>query len=281
MDDVVWVMDVEGKFIYISPSVEKLRGFTPEEIQRQSFEEVICAGSRQIVIDEMALGISAAERGEEPPLRNLRVEQPCKDGSTVWTEINSRLVVDQESGEKRFIGLTRDISKTIEYEKALKKLVATDRLTGVYNRHKLDEELEKQLKLADRYGTSFGILILDIDHFKRVNDKHGHHIGDMALKAFSAILTRHSRSTDVVGRWGGEEFLVIVPHAKEDTLITFAENLRQKIARHPFEIIQHMTTSIGVARYRQSETVTELISRADKALYRSKERGRNCCHLSK
>ncbi len=119
MDDVVWVMGVDGKFIYISPSVEKLRGYTAQEIKKQSFEEVICEGSRQTVIDEMNIGIEAAKRGEIPPSRNLRVEQPCKDGSTVWTEVNSKLVVDKKTNDMRFIGLTRDITLQKQLENDL------------------------------------------------------------------------------------------------------------------------------------------------------------------
>lgn len=129
MDDVVWVMDVHGKFIYVSPSVEKLRGYTPEEVMAQRFEDAICEGSPRRVKDGMAAGLAAVQRGETPSLELIRVEQPCRDGSTVWTEINARLVVDEDNDEMRFIGLTRNITETLAYEKELEKLALNDRLS--------------------------------------------------------------------------------------------------------------------------------------------------------
>ncbi len=275
MDDVVWVMDVNGGFIYISPSVKKLRGFTVEEIIRQPFEELICESSREGVVNAMGAAIETVKRGEVPQMKILRVEQPCKDGSSVWTEVNSRLVVDATTGEMRFIGLTRDITKNITYEKELERIATIDQLTNIFNRRKINETLQVNKELADRYGTSFGIVMLDIDHFKKVNDIHGHHVGDITLQTFASIMIEHSRKSDIVGRWGGEEFLVIIPHASEESLMSFAEHLRIKIESRYFETVAHVTTSLGATLYNPMESYDETVARADKALYVSKESGRN------
>lgn len=275
MDDVVWVMNSEGGFVYVSPSVAKLRGFSVEEVMQQTFEELICEGSREDVINAMAASIETVQRGETPMMKIVRVEQPCKDGSTVWTEVNSRLVVDKETGEMRFIGLTRDITQNVAYEKELEKMAATDRLTNLYNRHKIDTMLQVNKDLADRYGTAFGIVLLDIDHFKQVNDTHGHHIGDVTLQTFASILRNNSRKSDIVGRWGGEEFIIIVPHATKESIMRFAENLRAKIEQTRFEVVNHVTASMGVALHAKHDSTETIVARADEALYSSKENGRN------
>ncbi|QEP41739.1 diguanylate cyclase [Ectothiorhodospiraceae bacterium BW-2] len=275
IDDVVWVMDVEGNFIYVSPSVEKVRGYTPAEVMQQSFEEVICEGSRQLIRDEMRGAIEIALRGEDPPSRCVRVEQPCRDGSTVWTEVNGRLIVDAKSGEMRFIGLTRNITQTLAYERELERLALTDQLTGLYNRHKLDELLEQQLDLAQRYQIIFAVIILDVDHFKKVNDLFGHHVGDSTLVTFAHILSTATRKSDFIGRWGGEEFIVIIPQSDQVSLTDMAEKIRVTLETHPFEIVNQVTASFGVASHHLGETTSELLSRADAALYEAKKGGRN------
>jgi diguanylate cyclase (GGDEF)-like protein/PAS domain S-box-containing protein len=275
MDDVVWVMNIDGKFIYMSPSVEKLRGFSVEEVMAQTFEELICEQSREAVVHAMQAGVDAAMRGEVPPMQLLRVAQPCKDGSIVWTEVNSRLVVDEHTGEMRFIGLTRDITKSIAYEEDLERIAITDQLTNIFNRRKLNEIFQVNKDLADRYGTTFGVVMIDIDHFKSVNDLYGHKIGDLILQTFASLMLEQTRNSDIVGRWGGEEFLIILPHATEESIMTFSENLRMKIQSNDFEVVGNITASIGATLYHRTESYDEAVSRADKALYISKEAGRN------
>jgi diguanylate cyclase (GGDEF)-like protein/PAS domain S-box-containing protein len=275
MDDVVWVMNIDGKFIYMSPSVEKLRGFSVEEVMAQTFEELICEQSREAVVHAMQAGVDAAMRGEVPPMQLLRVAQPCKDGSLVWTEVNSRLVVDEHTGEMRFIGLTRDITKSIAYEEDLERIAITDQLTNIFNRRKLNEIFQVNKDLADRYGTTFGVVMIDIDHFKSVNDLYGHKIGDLILQTFASLMLEQTRNSDIVGRWGGEEFLIILPHATEESIMTFSENLRMKIQSNDFEVVGNITASFGATLYHRTESYDEAVSRADKALYISKEAGRN------
>lgn len=158
----------------------------------------------------------------------------------------------------------------------LKHLAITDKLTNVYNRHKLDETLELEKKRADRYDSTFGIMILDIDHFKKINDLFGHHVGDCVLKEFALLLKDNSRDTDIVGRWGGEEFLIIVPETDKESIERFAQNLRKKIEYHNFEYISHLTSSIGTTIYIKNESTESTVNRADKVLYQAKNSGRNC-----
>lgn len=170
------------------------------------------------------------------------------------------------------------IDRTIELEeknKELEILSITDKLTNTYNRIKLDQTIENEMKRASRYNTKFAIIIIDIDYFKVVNDTYGHQVGDTVLKEFAEILKVNTRNTDVVGRWGGEEFIIISPEVNLREMFTLSEILREKIDANIFSVIGHKTASFGVATYSQNETAEDLINRADEALYKAKENGRN------
>lgn len=162
----------------------------------------------------------------------------------------------------------------IKYDE-LEELSVTDKLTSLYNRLKLDEVLQNEFERARRYHTSFGLIMMDIDFFKQVNDTYGHQIGDMVLVEIAGILKTHFRSIDTVGRWGGEEFLVICPQTGREGLMKLAEHLRDTVEKHEFPEVGHKTASFGAALYTDDDSIETLISRADAALYQSKETGRN------
>ncbi len=128
---------------------------------------------------------------------------------------------------------------------------------------------------AQRFKHFFGIIILDVDHFKEVNDTHGHHVGDQVLVDMADLLKSNVRTTDTLGRWGGEEFLIICPEADEAGTANLAENLRNAIASHKFPVVQSKTASFGVTIHQQGESIKSVIARADKALYVAKNSGRN------
>jgi diguanylate cyclase (GGDEF)-like protein len=160
----------------------------------------------------------------------------------------------------------------------LMNLATRDPLTGAYNQRTLVETLDRTLTYGARYGSSFSILFLDIDHFKVLNDTQGHPAGDAALKAFAAYVTALVRGVDTVGRWGGEEFMVILPETDGQTAIATAERMRATIAAYPFEAAHgaHITCSIGVASYPgDGEDRDTLVGTADRALYTAKRLGRN------
>lgn len=157
----------------------------------------------------------------------------------------------------------------------LEKLSITDNLTKLYNRNKLDEELLNKANFANRDSSPFGVIIIDIDYFKSVNDTYGHQMGDIVLKEFADILKLNSRKTDTVGRWGGEEFLIICCNNNLQGMLTFANNLKEKISCYPFSLGEQKTASFGVSLYKKDESIDLMIKRADDALYNAKENGRN------
>ncbi len=157
----------------------------------------------------------------------------------------------------------------------LATLSLTDRLTGLCNRRKLDRELEAELRRARRYGTVFSVILADLDHFKDVNDTHGHAAGDAVLVRVGDILTAFTRETDLVGRWGGEEFLVICPETDLRQVRVLAENLRREFALCLVPGMIEVTASFGLAAYDGDAGAAQLLERADAALYRAKQSGRD------
>lgn len=163
----------------------------------------------------------------------------------------------------------------VEKNHQLEVLSVTDKLTGLYNRRKLDEVLDEELARSRRYAVGFSIVILDIDHFKRINDSHGHVAGDAALVTLADILRDGTREVDALGRFGGEEFVIVCRHATRDAGQATAEKIRARVERHPFPTVGQVTASFGVAAYRDGDTLASLFGRADSALYRAKASGRN------
>ena len=163
----------------------------------------------------------------------------------------------------------------VETNEQLKILSITDKLTGLFNRRKLDEVMEEELALNRRYALASAVVMVDIDHFKRINDSFGHGAGDMVLAGVADILRTCTRDSDAIGRLGGEEFVVLCRHSTRDGGIAAAENLRLAIAGYRFDGVGPITASFGVAAYREGDTVASFLGRADAALYRAKNNGRN------
>ena len=159
----------------------------------------------------------------------------------------------------------------ILHSKNTKKLAYYDQLTGIYNRHKIIEILNE----VDFVKDSYGVLFIDLDNFKQVNDTYGHSVGDAVLKEFSHTLQQNIRKDDYFGRWGGEEFLIIMKEATLQDLEKRAQTLLLSIQKQHFEVVEHMTVSIGVSQAKGDETFDEVIKKADKALYEAKKSGKN------
>lgn len=157
----------------------------------------------------------------------------------------------------------------------LERLSVTDKLTGLFNRVKIDSVLGDEINRAQRFGQTFGLILLDVDYFKQVNDTHGHQVGDRVLIEIAAILRSSVRQTDIVGRWGGEEFIVICPQTDGNGTLTLAEVLCKNVAQHSFPLVGSKTASFGVAFYHSGDRVEDIVSRADGALYNAKHQGRN------
>jgi polar amino acid transport system substrate-binding protein len=159
--------------------------------------------------------------------------------------------------------------------KELEQLSNTDALTGIANRRLLNHALEKEIARARRYHSTFSAIMFDVDHFKAINDNFGHHAGDHVLKAIADLAGATIRANDLAGRWGGEEFLILCPETDQYGALQLAETVRQKIQSHDFGIPLRITASLGIAEYRESLSLDELVKTVDTALYDAKKAGRN------
>jgi len=175
----------------------------------------------------------------------------------------------------------RNFNKVLrEKNKELERISQTDHLTGVYNRLKTDQVIKNEISRAERYGSSFSIMLFDIDHFKQINDSKGHQVGDVALVQLCNLVKSNIRETDLLGRWGGEEFMLVCPELSAAKAGQLAEKLRGLIEDHSFPHALQITVSFGVAEYRNGDKPDELLSQADKLLYKAKDAGRNRVVLS-
>jgi polar amino acid transport system substrate-binding protein len=173
------------------------------------------------------------------------------------------------------ITLFVQIQKRKKAEKALEKLATIDKLTCIYNRYMIDNSLSEQIEIAKRYNKHLSIIFFDIDHFKEVNDIYGHKAGDTVLRKLSDLVKNKKRKSDIFGRWGGEEFMLVLPETDIKRAELIAQTLREEIEKYYFEKVGHITCSFGVTQTKKEDTMDTLMKRVDEALYRAKKEGRN------
>ena len=161
-------------------------------------------------------------------------------------------------------------------ENNLKEISITDPLTGLYNRRKTDETIKEEYESFNRYDMSLSICIIDIDNFKHINDTYGHAAGDMVLIQLSEILKNNTRKMDIIGRWGGEEFLIIMPHTNIDEAFANIKKIKQKINSFQFEGIGYITCSFGMSEAQnKEENIENIFIRTDENLYKAKNTGKD------
>ena len=174
-----------------------------------------------------------------------------------------------------FADLQERVAAMEETARTMRQLANTDALTGLANRRQAEEQLARELRRAERYGRTFSLLMLDIDHFKDLNDRYGHQAGDDVLVDLARRLGAMVRASDTVARWGGEEFLLVAPETPLDDARRLAEMIRRHVADNHLADRFQVTVSLGLASYRPGDTVPSLVARSDAALYLAKRGGRN------
>lgn len=194
---------------------------------------------------------------------------------------NARQLAEQARSEAAAAleELSRVQAQLVEKNRELEMLSTTDRLTGLSNRLRIEVALQQELARCERHQRCFSLILLDIDKFKVVNDTHGHHIGDTVLIEVARVLGESVRKTDLVGRWGGEEFLIVCIDTASEAAAVLAEKIRAALEAHDIAITGPKTGSFGVSSYRAGDDIKTLMIRADAALYRAKEAGRNRVEL--
>lgn len=257
--------DCEGVITEASTEFCRISGYTQEELIGHNHRIVRHPDMPDSLYKEMWEELAKGHlwKGE---MKNRR-----KDGSYYWVDA----IISPRYNEKdEVIGYTA-IRQDITDKKRIEELSITDTLTGLYNRLKLNELFSLYLSLAKRHGTPFSVIMLDIDKFKLVNDTYGHQVGDGLLQEIAELLKDNIRLEDAVGRWGGEEFLILLPSMTLDAASALAELLRARIQDNHFSVVDVCTVSLGVATFNIDDDQMSIVARADEALYRAKEKGRN------
>jgi diguanylate cyclase (GGDEF)-like protein/PAS domain S-box-containing protein len=267
----------KGKFAYTNKKFDEIFGYASEEMSR--------LGPLDLAVDDDCATIAEAMRkrstGEVDHVHYF-FRGRRKDGGVIDVEIYGSVM--DVNGNPLWISLVLDVTDRLRAERELKELKQKfqelsirDPLTGLFNRRYLEEMLTRELAVAERSGQPVSLVMADLDHFKLVNDGHGHTAGDSVLSMCAAILDRNTRVSDICCRYGGEEFLIVLPQMDKKGAVARAEGLRARIADAacgPGQI--RVTASFGVATYPDDgRSPQSLIAAADKALYAAKEGGRN------
>jgi diguanylate cyclase (GGDEF)-like protein/PAS domain S-box-containing protein len=280
MKDVVWTLDTDTlRYLYVSPSVERLRGYTPEEVMAAPLDAAIkpqdIESFRNLIRQRAAACL--ADPGAAPRFYTEVLEQPCKDGGCVWTEVVSTYSRNPRSGHVELHGVARDISERRASQERIAYMAEHDILTDLPNRALVSDRLRQALVASRRNQNRVALLYIDLDRFKPVNDTHGHAVGDLLLKEAARRMRACVRESDTVGRVGGDEFVVLLPaiDSAEDAL-RVAEKIRQAF-RQPFAIgglSLEVSSSIGIAIFPdQCADDASLLVYADRAMYEAKRSG--------
>lgn len=268
-------------------AVLRMRGHVVVEVERgdEALLEARACHPSVVVLDLGLPGLDGLQvlkqLKADPTLRNVPVivSTAWDDTATVTEALDSGA---HDYVRKPFVpdelAARVDAAARLKVERdALSADASMDPLTGLPNRRALTTELEREHALARRGRPPFSVLLLDVDHFKRVNDERGHAAGDQVLEEIAARLRARARTSDFVGRWGGEEFLVVAPDTSMHGAVALAEGLRRALSEAPILLDSgplRVTASVGVAAW-ERETVDQLLGRADQALYEAKEAGRD------
>lgn len=270
IDDLIFVLDESGHYIEYFQPADKPELYAPPE--RFLGKHVMDTGMPEATARAHLDAINKFKRTGKPFEYDYQI--PIS-GENRWFGAKISGLKDLRGKLSGFIVVTRDITERKRWEKQLEELSITDPLTKAYNRLRFMSALEAEIRRSKRYVSSFSLVMLDIDHFKSINDEHGHDTGDQILIAITDLIQGEIRDTDLLSRWGGEEFILLMTHTDGATAAEAAERIRQSLETFPFQTVGGVTASFGVTEYRSAEGSDTVLKRVDEALYRAKHRGRN------
>lgn len=194
--------------------------------------------------------------------------------------IDFELTIKKIENKSEYIIVFNDITKFIAQKNEYKYFAHHDHLTKIYNRQIFDELFLKEIENKKRYKEDLSILLIDIDHFKKVNDNYGHYIGDLTLIALTKTISKHLRINDIFARWGGEEFIILLPKTKIDVAYSKAQEIRALVESNVNKELPFITVSIGVTEINDLDTTKTCLQRVDKALYLAKEKRNDVIKVS-
>lgn len=282
INDGVYSVDKERRIVYWNPAAERITGYSADEvIGSHCWDNILmhvdCEG-KSLCLDSCPI----AETISTKQNREAEVFLRHKDGYRIPVLVRT-IPIKNDDGE--ILGAFEVFREDYNHEAAekqldeLRKLALLDPLTSIANRRYLEEIIHARLDEYKRYGWNFGILFVDIDWFKQINDKHGHDAGDSILRTVTQTIIHNIRGFDVVGRWGGDEFVIVMPNTEIQELKTIANRIKVLVDKSTLDYNGKSistTVSIGGTIVREDDTYKRVVDRADALMYRCKEAGRNC-----
>ena len=262
---LILTIDLNAKITSVNEAYSKAIGYRSEELIGKNYRLMYHCKMQNSIFTNMWKQIRNDETwvGE---VKNIKKDQ---------SEIIFNMYVEPIFKDEKKIGY-RTICEDITDKKRIEILSVTDTLTGLFNRLKTDEVILEKIEGFKRYQSVFSIVLIDIDNFKLVNDTYGHDIGDYVLQEIATVLKSNVRITDIVGRWGGEEFLIICKGTTLENTYVLADNLCKAVENHTFKTVKNITISLGVSEFKEEDTLVTLFKRTDDALYKAKKFGKNC-----
>ena len=276
-EDAVVIIDATHVIISFNTGAERMFGYGPKEVIGERLD-ILLPERFQLQHDVMV-----DEFGQTPDLtrqmgqRNRQIYGRRKDGNEFVASAQIMRVGD--AGHRYYAAILRDVSESKKTEEELLRLAATDPLTGALNRREFTLLADREALRSNRYHHALSLLMMDLDQFKRLNDTYGHAAGDKVLQRFTTLCTNTLRNVDFFGRWGGEEFVALLPETDIEGAAVIGERLRKLVAESVLTYHDHkinFTVSVGIAQYKDGETTLDgPLGRADSAIYDAKKAGRN------
>ncbi|MCI3944107.1 sensor domain-containing diguanylate cyclase [Pseudomonas syringae] len=267
--DPIIITDCNSLIVFANQAFQQVTGYSAVEVMGQN-PRMLRSGKH----DDVFYGQFKEALASGEPFRTTFINKR-KDGSLFYAEHSISPLRNVEGTITHYVSISQDVTTRLGREQKLLEIAHSDTLTGLDNRRAAEHTLERMISTAWISGNSFSLIICDIDHFKQVNDRYGHPAGDAALKSVASIFKHQIRTFDVAARWGGEEFLIMVPDSSLEQAVELADRIRKGIERLEIPETGSVTLSLGVAELGPGETAASLIQRADKALYQAKRLGRN------
>jgi len=285
ISDGLYLVDLNRHIIYWNQEAENITGYRAEEVLGRRCRDNILVhvdmNGNSLCRGNCPIDATMRDGGH----RDARVFLHHRDGHRVPVWIRAAPLRDTAGnivgGAELFTDLSASNAITEQIQE-LEQLSLLDDLTQLANRRFVEMELESRISEKNRYGAAFGVVFMDIDHFKRVNDTYGHDVGDRVLKTVARTFINTARPSDLMGRWGGEEFIGILRRVNGNGLHNAAERIRSLVEKSQVRengMRLQVTVSIGGTLATNDDTVESILKRADKLLYQSKENGRNRCTI--
>jgi len=278
--DVIWHINKSYRIDFISTADETIRGFKREEVIGQSIWHIFKPEGVKLVREKIEHHRQVEQVGNNMNVTRFEIEQRTKDGKWIWTDITAAPHYNKYGKLVGYHGISRDISERKRLLEELNRQATIDELCQIPNRRHFMVLAERELKRSKRYHHKLSICLIDFDNLKAINDSYGHMAGDRALSVFSKMVRTLIRDVDIIGRFGGDEFLILLPETDEQQAYHVIERIREVLATSPIVFqgeAYKISISSGITGINQwTDTLDDLLNRADEALYKAKQAGGNC-----